>query len=63
MEQALRGLGARMRLRGGLVLRSFATLRMTTIKKRWAESFGGFFGGDEVDLFEEGAFLPSGAGE
>ena len=25
--------------------------------------FGGFFGGDEVDLFEEGAFLPAGAGE
>src|SRR5579871_3245124 len=35
---------------------------MTT--SNWSRGlFGGFFAGDEVDLFEEGAFLPAGAGE
>src|ERR1700742_1761190 len=35
--------------------------KLLRMKKR--KLFGGFFAGDEVDLFEEGAFLPSGAGE
>src|ERR1700742_2303332 len=35
--------------------------KLLRMKKR--KLFGGFFPGDEVDLFEEGAFLPAGAGE
>src|ERR1700749_1655891 len=35
--------------------------KLLRMKKR--KLFGGFFAGDEVNLFEEGAFLPAGAGE
>src|SRR5579862_2089793 len=32
-------------------------------RRKTGALLGGFFSGDEVDLFEEGAFLPAGAGE
>jgi hypothetical protein len=49
-----------------LKLRSFAVLRTAqddNAQKWSAELLGRFFAGDEVDLFEESAFLPAGAGE
>src|SRR5580698_2844392 len=48
---------------GGAVPLRRAKREFAIERRMWWLLFGGFFAGDEVDLFEEGAFLPSGAGE